>query len=156
MKRHLQLQSLSRQHHNGLLIALLLSKGIKKKADRLEMASFIAHNWETELKQHFHQEEVVLLPVLIRKNFDAALIEKLIAEHRMLSGLAHDALTGTIELPQIEFFASLLTEHIRFEERQFFPAVEKLLSDEEMEDIGELLKETDEKNCMQYPIRFWE
>lgn len=156
MKRHLQLQPLSRQHHNGLLIALLLSKGVKRKADRLEMASFIVHNWETELKEHFQLEETVLLPILVRHNFEPALVEKLKAEHRILSGLAKEAVNGSITIDQIEFFASLLTEHIRFEERQFFPAAEKILSEVEMEDIGELLKESDEKNCMQYPIRFWE
>lgn len=156
MKRHLQLQPLSRQHHNGLLIALLLSKGVKRKADRLEMASFIAHNWETDLKHHFQLEEVVLLPILARYHFEPSLVEKLKAEHRILSGLANEAVNGTISIDQIEFFASLLTEHIRFEERQFFPAAEKILSEGEMEDIGELLKETDDNNCMQYPIRFWE
>ena len=156
MKRHLQLQPLSRQHHNGLLIALLLSKGVKRKADRLEMASFIAHNWETELKEHFQLEETVLLPILVRHNFETALVEKLKAEHWILSGLANEAVNGSITIDQIEFFASLLTEHIRFEERQFFPAAEKILSEEEMEDIGALLIETEDKNCMQYPIRFWE
>lgn len=156
MKRHLQLQPLSRQHHNGLLIALLLSKGIKKKADRQVMASFISHNWQADLKEHFHLEEAYLLPMLTRHSFDQAMIEKLLAEHAMLTGLANEAINGTIETHQIEFFANLLNEHIRFEERLFFPAAEKVLTESELEEIGSVLKDTDDKNCMQYPVPFWE
>ncbi len=156
MKRHLQLQPLSRQHHNGLLIALLLTKGIRKKADKQVMAAFIAHNWETDLKQHFHLEEAYLLPILASHSFDPAMVEKLLAEHAMLTQLANEAVNGQIELPQIEFFASLLNEHIRFEERLFFPAAEKVMTETELEEIGLVLKDTDDKNCMQYPVPFWE
>ena len=60
MKRHEQLQSLSRQHHNGLLAALLLKKGIEKTAEANVMTAFIIDFWRNHLKEHFENEEQVL------------------------------------------------------------------------------------------------
>ena len=156
MKRHVQLQPLSRQHHNGLLAVLLLKKGIKKAADPKQMAAFIFDFWLKDLEDHFKAEEVFLLPAVANSNLEKVLIETLIEEHAVLrsyiSLLQHDA--TNIEI--IEKFASQLEQHIRFEEQIFFPAAEKCLTEEQLTELGKYLHEGDTQNCMNYPLKFWE
>ena len=61
--RHSTLQPLSRQHHQGLLVSLLLDKGLKKNASLKEMRDFILQFWEDELRQHFEKEDLLFLPL---------------------------------------------------------------------------------------------
>src|SRR5581483_5277516 len=84
MKRHKQLQTLSRQHHNGLLAALLLKKGIAKGANEKLMSDFILDFWKQDLEEHFNSEEEILLPALVNTTFDNNLNERLLKEHEML------------------------------------------------------------------------
>ena len=67
MQRNKNLQPLSRQHHNGLLMVLLLSKGVRKQANIQVMADFILDAWQKELQQHFKMEEEFLFR-LYREN----------------------------------------------------------------------------------------
>ena len=55
-----------------------------------------------------------------------------------------------------EAFATLLEQHIRFEERTYFPEVEKILTEKQLRQIGEHLQNDDHTNCMNYPVKFWE
>lgn len=156
MKRHERLQPLSRQHHNGLLAALLLKKGVAKKANQEIMSDFILNFWKKDLKDHFNSEEKYLLPALAGSGFDKNLNERLLEEHATLRGYIH----AIEQLPpasiqQIEEFYQLLEQHIRFEERTYFPTAERALSEEQLRDIGEKLNDEGE-NCMNYPIKFWE
>lgn len=156
MKRHQQLQPLSRQHHNGLLMALLITKGLKKKASLSIMSDFISNGWNEELREHFDMEESVLLPVLRQKLFDPLLIDQLISEHRQIRLLVEKAMANQATEAHLESFASLLEKHIRFEEKIFFPKAEEVLSEEELMEIGSQLHEDRSKNCINYPIKFWE
>ena len=156
MKRHQQLQPLSRQHHNGLLMALLITKGLKKKASVSVMNDFIANGWNEELKEHFEMEETVLLPALQQKPFDPLLIDQLISEHKQIRLLVEKAIANKATEADLESFSSLLEKHIRFEEKIFFPKAEEVLSEKELIEIGSQLHEDRSKNCINYPIKFWE
>jgi hemerythrin-like domain-containing protein len=156
MKRHQQLKSLSREHHNGLLASLLLKKGIAKNADPDIMAAFIIDFWKNDLAVHFEKEEMVLLPALSYTLFDEHLNKRLLEEHKRLRSyvlaLQHEEPTALL----INDFAGLLEQHIRFEERIFFPEAEKKLTEEQLQQIGEQLKDDEASNCMNYPFKFWE
>ena len=156
MKRHVQLQPLSRQHHNGLLMAMLLTKGLKKNGSAEVMRDFISSGWRDELKEHFEMEESVLIPALEKKSFDSALTRQLLEEHRKLRLLIQKAIDHSATANDISDFASLLEKHIRFEEKIYFPLAEKALIETELIQIGSLLREDRSKNCMNYPIKFWE
>ena len=157
MKRHEQLQPLSRQHHNGLLAALLLKKGIKKSAVTQVMADFILGFWEHDLKTHFEKEETILVPVLNETAFDETLTRRLLNEHSALRSYIHSLQNNFTAVDVISDFADLLEEHIRFEERIYFPAAEIALSEEQLEVIGISLHESENVNwCMDYPVKFWE
>jgi hemerythrin-like domain-containing protein len=64
--------------------------------------------------------------------------------------------SGNYNSNDIASFASLLEQHIRFEERIYFPEAEKVLSVEVLEQIGVQLHEDPSGNCMNYPVKFWE
>lgn len=155
MKRHKELQPLSRQHHNGLLAALLLKKGIAKAADKNVMAAFILDLWKQDLKQHFESEEEFLIPALTNTSFDEALNKYLLEEHKLLRSYINSLQNEEPSISVIESFAKLLEQHIRFEERVYFPAAEEVLSEEQLKHIGEQLKDED-ANCINYPVKFWE
>jgi hemerythrin-like domain-containing protein len=156
MKRHPHLQPLSRQHHNGLLMVLLLKKGIAKNASISEMNHFISLNWEEELKHHFEMEETILLPALAGSSFDMSLITQLKEEHSSIRAIVKKSELKTATLDDIIIFHSLLESHIRFEEKQFFPQAETVLTEAQLQKIGVQLDEDLTKNCLQYPVKFWE
>ncbi|MFM9908483.1 MAG: hemerythrin domain-containing protein [Chitinophagaceae bacterium] len=156
MKRHEALQPLSRQHHSGLLISLLLNKGIKKNAPLGVMSNFICDCWTKELNDHFELEETVLLPALTNKPFPVILTEQLLEEHQQIRLLAENACNHSAMEKDIIDFASLLEKHIRFEEKVFFPKVELVLSEVSLNEIALLLKDSVVSNCINYPVKFWE
>ena len=155
MKRHEQLQPLSRQHHNGLLAALLLKKGIAKSAAANLMAAFIVDFWKNDLNEHFESEEEVLIPALINTSLDKNLTEQLLKEHALIRSYIDLLKDNPDDLSTIRAFQELLEKHIRFEEKVYFPAAEKLLSEEQLQKLGAQLKEEGE-NCMNYSVKFWE
>lgn len=155
MKRHEQLQPLSRQHHNGLLAALLLKKGIVKSAAANVMAAFIVDFWKNDLNEHFKSEEEVLIPALSKTSLDKDLTEQLLKEHALIRSYINSLKSEADDLSTIKAFTELLEKHIRFEEKVYFPEAEKLLSEEQLQKIGGQLKEEGE-NCMKYPVKFWE
>lgn len=156
MKRHQQLQPLSRQHHNGLLAALLLSKGVKKNASTFVMRDFIVYIWQTDLETHFSDEENFLLPAIRHTAIYETLGQQLLQEHAAIRSLVQSFQKDDVDYDDIQKFADLLEAHIRFEERVLFPKTEALLTEDEMSAFGAHLHQGDEHNCMNYFIRFWE
>jgi len=156
MKRHVQLQPLSRQHHNGLLAALLLKKGIKKAADPKDMAAFIIDFWYKDLEDHFKAEEDVLLPAVASVDFDKELIDTLKEEHALLRSYVYFLQEDPVNVEIIEQFHILLERHIRFEEQLFFPEAERLLTEKQLQELGKHLHESETQNCMNYAVKFRE
>lgn len=156
MKRHEQLQPLSRQHHNGLLAALLLSKGVKKNASTFVMRDFIIYTWQTDLEKHFSDEENFLLPAIKHTAIYDTLGQQMLQEHAVIRSLVQSFRQNDVSHNDIQKFANLLEAHIRFEERMLFPETEEQLTEEEMNAFGANLHEGDERNCMNYFIKFWE
>ncbi len=156
MKRHEALQPLSRQHHSGLLIALLLNKGIKKNALLDVLSDFICDCWTKELHDHFELEETVLLPAVNKKQFPISLTEQLLEEHQQIRMLVKKAFDRSMAENDIITFASLLEKHIRFEEKVFFPKAESVLSASSLNEIALLLKQSVIQSCINYPNKFWE
>ena len=156
MKRDKNLQPLSRQHHNGLLMVLLLSKGEKRQADLQIMAEFILEMWNKDLKEHFIAEETILIPALKNKSFNEIYTQRLLSDHAQIRLVVDKIEQGHFSNIYLNEFIVTLEKHIRFEERIYFPEVEKILSSDELEEIGLRLLETTSINCMDYPVKFWE
>lgn len=77
-----------------------------------------------ELEPHFQIEEQSLLP-LLRSAGNTALEQRTLEDHRQLRVLLSGLRRNDIET--LGSFGKLLTEHVRFEERELFPALEHLM-----------------------------
>ena len=132
MKRHEALVQLSRDHHFGLLLCWKLKEGIKREISPERMSKYIGLFYLQNLKPHFSEEEETIFKVL---GEDHHLIKEAIAQHRTFKKMIED---GFKSAEQIETFRSLLELHIRTEERQIFPEIEKQATDEQLEALLKL------------------
>lgn len=144
MKRAAQLQPLSRQHHLGLN----LSRHAKECADE---PNAIAEHWLNitsyinEMQQHFQIEDNLmahaLQPHSSSKPEVVSVLNKLDAQHKSLHALMAEvqdlphSQSNHVTVGQVKELATLLYDHIRFEERELFPIVERYLTTEELEAI---------------------
>lgn len=147
IKRHPALQNLSREHHDGLVFALRLQKGIAKKADLLDMKAYSDWFWENYLVDHFKLEEEILFPLLGNEH-DLVLKAK----------KQHLALKSLFELPSKTFsdfekIHDLLQQHIRFEERELFNVMQGKVAEKDLLQFEKLHSE--QKVCSFWENQFW-
>lgn len=147
MKRHEALVQLSRDHHFGLLLCWKLKEGLKKDISVERMSKYIVLFYEQNLKPHFAEEEETIFLILGNSH---PLIEEAISQHRELEKMISDG----FETPeQIQTFRDLLELHIRTEERQIFPEIEKTATEEELQNL--LKQNYPELKEPEYEDLFW-
>jgi hemerythrin-like domain-containing protein len=123
MKRHPELQALSREHHGALKLArdAKIAAGSADAAQVERLAARVVNCFAAELEPHFMIEEQELLPRLAQAG-DAPLVARTLAEHTRLRALAKRLRTP--DATALAEFADLLAAHVRFEERELFEAVQ--------------------------------
>ena len=131
IKRSPQLAPLSREHHDGLLFAWKLRQGLANATEVETMRSYSLWYFNHHMKQHFHQEEDILLKYIPPDNPMAVQLKE---EHdnirELILSISHKPDTITIGM-----LADFITRHIRFEERVLFNYLEANLSAEQLDDI---------------------
>ena len=157
MKRANQLHPLSRQHHLGLN----LSRHAKECTDE---PAEIAKHWHylmayiKDMQAHFNIEDTliahVLEPYRASHTEVASVLETLDAQHKQLYKLMDETehsqktINKEVTAAQVQALGTLLYDLIRFEERELYPAVEKHLTEAELNAIYEAshdsIKRTDE------------
>lgn len=142
MKRSPELRDLSEQHHYALVAARTLRLAAEGGGDLASALREFARIWEAEIQPHFQAEEAVLLPAFARaEGDDHPLIVQTLVEHVRLRRLIGD-LMNAVEPRRREVAAETaraLHDHVRFEERQLFPALEAALAGEALADLGRAL-----------------
>ncbi len=159
LKRDQALQPLSRQHHQGLLVSLFLSNGLKKGVATKPMRDFILQFWQDDLLKHFEAEEQVLVPFAKPYAILEPLITRMLLEHQqivlLINRINNEARAEQLET--IKEFADKLEQHIRFEERELFEQMQITLSAEDMSVLNFAFSAQTEKDfCVRYPTKFWE
>jgi hemerythrin-like domain-containing protein len=130
-----------------------IRQGLKRGVTVGEMIDYIRHYAQEALFPHFDEEENQLLPFI---STDDSYRVRTIEEHQKLKEIFQ-----TLSDPRKQneetllSFASVLEAHIRFEERELFPYMEMLLSDEELDAIGQLITELHHPYIESYPNEFW-
>lgn len=136
MKRDPRLRGLSSEHHH----ALVLARRVRAQATSWTAAddgADLADRFARELAPHFALEESVLLTAL-HASGDAALIalatrtEEDHAFLRQSIAAARGAASEAILLA----FADRLEAHVRFEERELFPACEAYLAASVLDEVA--------------------
>ncbi|MEH7889394.1 hemerythrin domain-containing protein [Elizabethkingia meningoseptica] len=149
MKRNENIVLLSRDHHFGLLCSWKIRQGLKKEIAAERIGRYVRYFWTSHLEEHFREEEEILFPYA-----DDKFAERIRQEHRQIRSL-----TAAIEIavdPELLLsFANALEQHIRFEERIWFPHLEELLDKQTMEEIGKALDVVHAAETDEYEDEFW-
>ena len=147
MKRANQLQPLSRQHHLGLN----LSRHAKECTDT---DTEIAQHWHNltayiddmhyhfQTEDHFQIEDSLIAnalePYRVSQAEVASVLAVLADQHKCLQILidaGQKTVSNSITVKQVRELGTLLYDHIRFEERELYPIVEKYLTKDELDAI---------------------
>lgn len=125
MKRHRQLQQLSREHYTALKVARDAKLAAAGDRDQVSQGvHMVVKYFEDELDPHFKDEEASVLPLLARHG-KQALAERTLAEHEEFRRLARTI--GDTDREALLRFAQLLVDHVRFEERELFEVAQGFL-----------------------------
>ena len=153
IKRNPNLVPLSREHHFGLLFAWKLKKGLAKNASLETMRDYVLYFWETGLQEHFIAEEDLLLNILLATDVQR---HKVLREHETVREIV-DRIERKEEFSEAIFeqLHSFLTDHIRYEERTFFPYLEQLANAEQLAKIGKHLADEHTETEDTFQPEFW-
>jgi hemerythrin-like domain-containing protein len=148
VKRHPSLHPLSQHHHFALIQALQMRRAAEAPPEKRNAAvqrqaeKFIVF-WHKTGIVHFREEEEVLLPAYARHSRldqDAGVI-RLLAEHAEIRATVRDfehlrAKNLPIAAEAMARLAKLLHDHVRFEENEVFPRIERALGEETLDAMG--------------------
>lgn len=142
MKRHPGLIELSRDHHHALVLARGLGPSAPSapsgglSSDPIERVASLRRVWHQTLGPHFRREERALVPHALCGDEDLRrYAETVLAAHAALRHLTAQ-LTPDNVFERGPELGQRLEAHVRFEERQWFPALEAALDDETLDRLG--------------------
>jgi hemerythrin-like domain-containing protein len=137
------LQALSREHHQGLYVALQLKRATPASEEEARRA--FLEFWQTEGRQHFRLEEEILLPAYARRRpVDEPAVVRVLTDHVELRRLAADVDGDeAASLDRLHELGTKLEQHIRHEERILFPAIESALPDVERREVAHALQQAE-------------
>ncbi len=149
IKRTKELTPLSKDHHEGLLLGWKIKQGLKNGTDESTIAEYVKWFWNNHLDEHFREEEEILAPYLPAEN---SLVSRMFDEHIAIKKLA---LGDALKKDALLNFAELLTDHIRFEERELFGWAEKVLSPDDLQIIGHEISNSRHHESPRWDNEFW-
>ncbi len=152
IKRSDYIITFSRDHHGGLLFCWKIKQGLKNEIAFDRIDKYVQFFWEEHLKQHFQEEEELLF-----NRLQCRLTDKGRDDHRILTRWFQQIIeNGLNTKKEYDFFAELLKNHIRFEERELFPYLETELPVLVLEGIRDSLAKTHEHPFIDnYTDEFW-
>ncbi len=127
MKRSEALQSLSREHYKALTLAKACERAVgASDAEQLAATCQRAiESFANELEPHFQIEEQSLLP-LLKGAETQSLVQRALEDHSQLRALLKKLKQNNRDA--LDRFGKSLAAHVRFEERELFPALERVLT----------------------------
>lgn len=149
MKRNEHIALLSKDHHFGLLCSWKIEQGLNKKVELKRIADYVDYFWKNHLDEHFEQEEQILFPYS-----NDEYNNQIKTEHTALKEMVK-MIINQPEKELLEDFALYLKNHIRFEERSWFPSLQEKLNESELEQIGKQLNQVHQNVDDNYIDEFW-
>lgn len=140
LRRNRHLRPLSSDHHQALLVAFQLKKGLAGHSESagapkdLPGLTSLARRFQDSLhRAHEKAEEELLGP-----HVPADDLRRLQQEHAELNRLLEVARQGRpVDARQaLAAYADLLERHVRWEERELFPACEQSMSEDDLAEVG--------------------
>jgi hemerythrin-like domain-containing protein len=144
VKRSEALAPLSRDHHVALVAAQQLTRATDASAPAA-VQGFLAF-WLDHGRRHFVIEEELLLPHLRPAAVEErAEVMRVIVDHTWIRRAAHDLAETEADLERLHELGRRLTEHVRFEERVLFPALEGELEPDALDRLGRAVSEAERR-----------
>jgi len=135
---------LSREHHAALILAQLLKKDAPVykglPADLASKAEYASRFYKHDLAKHFEDEERVVIKKI--KGINSALDKmaaEIIADHATLRKLFATIPGDDSLATHLDKIGNALEQHIRKEERAFFPLLQELCNEKLLAEIGTAL-----------------
>ena len=114
---------------------------------------YVQYFWQQHLQPHFREEEKIFFaPIKDR------LVQRAINEHKYIKQQVEDLAnySGNNERKSLAKIADMVYEHVRYEERDLFPHLERKLSKEQLENIGEQIEKHHQTSLRDlYEDQFW-
>lgn len=141
-KRHETLIPLTHDHHHALAQARRLGDVAKMEegTERRNHTNDFVNFYFGRAVRHFHEEEELFFAPLVDVPEARDLVLRAVSDHLRLHALVRKVkrqLTdGDADREVLEEISALLTEHVRFEEKELFPLVERLVPEDELQDLA--------------------
>ena len=129
IKRHPSLVAFSRDHHFGLLLVWKIKYGLDNGIAPERISNYVLYFFEQDLEAHFKEEEQKLFPCL---SIDDGMRKRAENEHAILRGLIFQLQNDKGNKNLLLKFALTLKDHIRFEERELFAALQQVVGEEKL------------------------
>ena len=150
IKRNENIVKLSREHHTTLLFCWKIRNGLKNGAEPKRIIKYVHYFRDVHMMPHFKQEEEILFAP-VKDN----MVQKAIEDHKdILQQVDLLEKDGTNIESKLTNLADTVDNHVRYEERELFPHLENILSNDQLAEIGQLMKE-DEDHPDDFADEFW-
>ena len=126
MRRLQALIPLSHDHHHALVAARRLRRAADGDDDPSGAVEAFLHFFGTSSVPHFREEEEALFPLVIDVEEAHALLVRALLDHQRLHALAAALEVDRDVRGTMRELGEQLEAHVRFEERQLFPLIERL------------------------------
>lgn len=135
LHRNTSLILLSREHHYALQLCWKIKRGIQLHIDANRINVYTQWFYQNYLMTHFLEEEQYLFPLLSNYN---ELILQALQEHETIKDIISN---NNLNYEALLNFATLLNNHVRFEERILFNKIQDNVSPYKLEKLKDKLKE---------------
>jgi iron-sulfur cluster repair protein YtfE (RIC family) len=119
------------------LFAWKIRQGLKHGVDAERIKAYVQQFWNENMSVHFKQEEQILFaPIPDDK------VQRAVREHQEIKTKIEQVLAATTTevAAKLNGLADAVDAHVRYEERDLFPHLEKSLSTQQLEEIGKTLE----------------
>lgn len=141
-RRHDTLIPLTHDHHHTLAQARRLQDAAKSEdeTDRRNVANDFVNFYFGRAIRHFHEEEELFFAPLVDHPETSEYIAHAVADHLRLHAMVRrvkrQITAGGADPELLEQIATLLKAHVRFEEQDLFPLIERLIPEEDLHDLA--------------------
>jgi hemerythrin-like domain-containing protein len=135
VKRSPELSQLSRDHHQALYAALRLRRA--GEDDAADAVAVFDDFWRDHGRRHFQIEEEVLLPGFAAAGGDAdhELVARVLTDHVEIRARA-SKMTRDADVGWLNDLGERLAAHVRLEEDELFPLIERTLEPGALAELG--------------------
>jgi hemerythrin-like domain-containing protein len=141
-KRLDALLPLTRDHHHALSQARRLKTSAESpdRATRTRAADDFVNFYLGRALHHFREEEELFFPPAIEHDQARPLVERAVLEHlnihRLVGLLKRDLVKAEVTPELMAEISEALRLHVRFEEDELFPLIEKLVPLDRLEEVA--------------------